>query len=59
VAERLKGQGGVEVELVKGGFLELSVDVDGQKVVETNRLWYPLPGGLVRRVREFLDKGRR
>lgn len=45
----------VEVELVKGGLLELSVDVDGEKVVETNRLWYPLPSTLAKRTREFLD----
>ena len=46
----------VEVELVKGGLLELSVDVDGEKVVETNRLWYPLPSTLAKRTREFLTK---
>lgn len=45
----------VLVELVKGGLLELSVAVDGEKVVETNRLWYPLPSSLAKRTREFLD----
>ena len=46
----------VEVEVVKGGLLELSVEVDGEKVVETNRLWYPLPSSLATRTREFLTQ---
>ena len=46
----------VEVKLVKGGLLELSVEVDGEKVVETNRLWYPLPNSLAKRTREFLKE---
>jgi len=58
VAEQLKKEQDVEVEVVKGGLLELSVDIDGQKVIETNRLWYPLPGSLVKRTRECLLKKR-
>lgn len=46
----------VEVEVVKGDFLELSVEIDGEKVIDTNRLWYPLPSSLVRRTRELLEK---
>jgi hypothetical protein len=46
----------VEVEVVKGRLLELSVEVDGEKVLETNRLWYPLPSSLAKRTREFLNK---
>jgi hypothetical protein len=46
----------VEVEVVKGDFLELSVEIDGEKVIDTNRLWYPLPSSLVRRTRELLKK---
>ena len=44
----------VEVEVVKGGLLELTVEVDGEKVVETNRLWYPLPSSVAKRTRDFL-----
>jgi hypothetical protein len=44
------------VEVVKAGFLELSVAIDGEKVVNTNWLWYPLPGSLAKRAREFLSK---
>lgn len=51
----MRRENDVEVEVVKGGLLELSVEVDGQKVVETNRLWYPLPGSLAKRTREFLS----
>lgn len=46
----------VEVEVVKGGLLELSVVVDGEKAVETNRMWYPLPSSLTKSTREFLTK---
>jgi hypothetical protein len=56
VAEQLKQQNDVEVEVVKGGLLELSVGIDGEKVIETSRLWYPLPSTLARRTRELLDK---
>lgn len=44
------------MEVVEGGFLELSVGIDGHKVIETNRLWYPLPSSLVRKTRELLGK---
>ena len=54
----MRKEGDVEVEVVKGGLLELSVDVDGEKVVETSRLWYPLPSSLVRKTREFLGSRR-
>lgn len=56
MAEQLKQANDVEVELLKGGFLELSVDVDGEKLIDTNRLWYPLPSSLIRKTRELLDK---
>ena len=57
MAEELKRSNDVEVEVVKGGLLELSVALDGEKLIETNRLWYPLPSTLVRKTRELLDKG--
>ena len=46
----------VEVQVVKGGLLELSVQIDGETVVETNRLWYPMPSSLAKRAREFLNR---
>jgi len=51
----LSEENDLEVEVVKGGFLELSVEIDDEKVIETNRLWYPLPSRLVKKTREFLD----
>ena len=57
MAEQLKAESDVEVEVVKGGLLELSVGIDGKTVIETNRLWYPLPSSLVRKARELLNKG--
>ena len=44
----------VEVETVRGGFGEFSVYIDDEKVVNTNRLWYPLPSKVVKRVRDLL-----
>jgi len=58
VAEELKAEDDVEVEVVKGGLLELSVEIDGEKLIETNRLWYPLPSSLVRKTRQLLSKER-
>ena len=56
MAEQLKQANDVEVEVLKGGFLELSVGVDGEKLIDTNRLWYPLPSSLLRKTRELLDR---
>jgi hypothetical protein len=54
VEAELKKEGGVEVETVRGGLGELSVSVDNRKVVNTNRLWYPAPGGVLQKVRDAL-----
>jgi hypothetical protein len=56
-AEQLRREN-VEVEVVKGGLLELSVEVDGEKVLETNKLWYPRPSSLVKRTREVFNKAK-
>ena len=56
MAEELRKDEGLEVAVVKGGMLELSVDVDGEKALETSRLWYPLPSRMVKETREFLSK---
>jgi hypothetical protein len=56
VAEQLKQENDVEVEVIKGGLLELSVGVDGEKLIDTNRLWYPLPSSLLRKTRALLDR---
>jgi hypothetical protein len=49
-------QENVEVETVKGGLGEFSVFVDGQKVIDTNRLWYPRPSKIVKKIKTLLAK---
>lgn len=56
MAANLKTEPGLEIKLEKGGLGELSVSVDGTKVFEGNRLWYPTPGGVLRKVRAFLGR---
>ena len=54
VAAQLSKENNVETEIVRGGLGEFSVYIDGQKVIDTNRLWYPLPGNVVKRVQALL-----
>jgi len=51
VAAELKKDPEMQVETVRGGLGEISVLVDDRKVVDTNRLWYPRPSSVVKRVR--------
>lgn len=54
VAAELKKGKDVQVESVKGGIGEFAVLIDGQKIIDTNRLWYPNPGKVVNKVRSAL-----
>ena len=54
VAAKLTHEDDVQVNLERGGLGEFSVTVDGDKVVDTNRLWYPSPGKVVEKVRAAL-----
>jgi hypothetical protein len=56
VAAQLSKENDVEIKTVKGGLGELSVYIDQQRVIDTNRLWYPMPGRIVRRVQELLSE---
>lgn len=56
MADELRKEKGLEVEVVKGGLLELSINVDGEKAVETSRLWYPAPSRMATEAREFLAR---
>jgi hypothetical protein len=56
VAADLSQEPDLRVKTVKGGLGELSVDLDGTKVFEGSRLWYPTPGGVIKKVRAALDK---
>ncbi|HEX7174492.1 MAG TPA: hypothetical protein VF240_04320 [Pyrinomonadaceae bacterium] len=51
----MKKESGAEVEMSRGGLGELSVCIDGRKVVETRRFWFASPGSVVSRVRAALD----
>ncbi len=43
VAAQLSKENDLEVRTARGGLGEFSVSLDGQKVIDTNRLWYPTP----------------
>ena len=54
VAAQLSKENDIEAATVKGGLGEFSVSIDGQKVINTNRFWYPRPGKVVAKVRKLL-----
>ncbi len=56
VAAQLKEETGAHVETVKGGLGEFSVHIDGHKVVDTNRLWYPAADKIVEKIRRILEE---
>ena len=56
VAAELSKENNLEVQTTKGGFGEFSVSIDGQKVIATNRLWYPTPSKVITKTRALLVK---
>jgi len=54
VAAQLRNRPGVEVEKVRGGFGEFSVYIEGQKVIDTSRFWYPSTKSVVKRLEGLL-----
>jgi len=54
VAAQLRKENDVTVEMVRGGFGEFSVYIDEQRVVETNRFWYPTTDKIVKKVQAML-----
>ena len=56
VAAELKKESDVEVVMIKGSLGEFSVSIDEQKVIDTNRLWYPTPTKVVKKVKAMLAK---
>lgn len=46
----------IKAEMVKGGFGEFSVDIDEQKVIDTNRFWYPSTNKIIKKVQALLAK---
>jgi len=56
VAADLEQEQGIRVKRLKGGLGELSVSIDETKIFDGNRLWYPTPGGVIKKVRAALGK---
>jgi hypothetical protein len=54
VAAQLRKEPDLEVYMIKGGRGEFSVSLGGQKLIDTNRLWYPRPSKIVNKVRALL-----
>lgn len=54
VAAQLNKEKNVEVGTIKGGLGEFSVFLDGQKVIDTNRFWYPSTNKIVQKIRALL-----
>ncbi len=54
VAAQLRKENDAQVETVRGGLGEFSVHIDGQKVIDTNRLWYPTPSKIVKKIQALL-----
>ena len=54
VAAQLSEDPSLTVTRTRGDLGELRVAVDGADVVTTNPFWYPTPGSVVARVREYL-----
>jgi hypothetical protein len=54
VAAELRKEPNVEVQTIKGGLGEFSVSVGDQKIIDTNRLWYPRPSKVIRKLRALL-----
>ncbi len=56
VAAELSKDNDVEVKKVKGGFGEFSVFIDGRKIIDTSRIWFPTPSKVVAKTRSLLAK---
>ncbi len=54
VAAQLRRETDAQVEVVRGGLGEFSVYIDDRKVIDTNRLWYPTPSKIVKKMRAML-----
>ncbi len=54
VAVQLRKENNIEVETVKGGLGEFSVYIDEQKVIDTNRFWYPTTNKVVKKIQALL-----
>ena len=56
VAAAFEDDNDVQAAIVKGGLGELSVSIDGKKVIDTNRLLYPRPSKIVNDIQALLAR---
>jgi hypothetical protein len=56
VAVQLRKENDAQVEVVRGGLGEFSVYLDDRKVIDTNRLWYPTPSKIVKKIQALLTE---
>jgi hypothetical protein len=56
VAAHLNQGSNVKAETVKGGLGEFSVYIAEQKVIDTNRFWYPSTDKIIKKVQALLAK---
>jgi hypothetical protein len=54
VAAQLRSETDAQVEVVRGGLGEFSVYLEDRKVIDTNRLWYPTPSKVVKKIKALL-----
>ena len=54
VAAQLRSETDAQVEVVRGGLGEFSAYIDDRKVIDTNRLWYPTPSKVVKKIKALL-----
>ena len=54
MAAELEKERDVKVEQIKGGIGEFAILIGSQKIIDTNRLWYPNPRKVVKEVRASL-----
>ena len=54
VAAQLNKENNLNVEMIKGGLGEFSIYIDEQKVIDTNRFWYPIPSKIIKKVQTLL-----
>jgi hypothetical protein len=56
VAAHLNKEQNLKAETVKGGLGEFSVYIAEQKVIDTNRFWYPSTDKIIKKVQALLAK---
>ena len=56
VAAQLSKENNIDVETIKGGLGEFSVYIDSEKVIDTNRFWYPTVNTTVKKLQALLEE---